>query len=401
MKRKGLVICFAIILVIATIIVAGCSPAAKSYTSGPIKIGHLRPLTGHMSITGEFMVKGLDLAIDVIGNEVNGRPIELLIEDSGADPALAIDKARKLVEQDKVDAIIGPTVGGTQLAVSNYMNKVGIPNIHTNPSPLTVIHANHEWTIQAGGSEPLIPSVMGLYAYEELGYRTVNCITGDWVPGHGFMDAFMASFTRAGGEVVLEQYPPIGTADLASYMTNFKDADAVVAWFDGTDAIRFHTQYYDFGVWKRMPMIAAFHGSFLAPFILMELPDEVAEALIGAVGATPYTPMLETDSSKKFVEDYMKKYPNDPPPDDTQSGPYMGYQIVYEALQATGGDTTPEKLREAILNTEVVGPEGLVRFDKEKRSAIKTIYIINVARAGEGFTWVPVHTYEDVPATGY
>jgi len=116
MKRKGLVFCFVIILVVITI-TAGCTAAPKSYTSGPIKIGHIRPLTGHMSIAGEFMVKGLDLAVDVIGNEVNGRPIEILVEDSAADSALAIDKARKLVEQDKVDVIIGPTVGGTQLAV--------------------------------------------------------------------------------------------------------------------------------------------------------------------------------------------------------------------------------------------------------------------------------------------
>ena len=400
MKRKGLVFCFVIILVVITI-TAGCTAAPKSYTSGPIKIGHIRPLTGHMSIAGEFMVKGLDLAVDVIGNEVNGRPIEILVEDSAADSALAIDKARKLVEQDKVDVIIGPTVGGTQLAVSNYLQKVGIPNVHTNPSPITIIQANHEWTIQAGGSEPLLPSVMGRYAYEELGYRTVNCITGDWIPGHGFMDAFMDSFKRAGGEIVSEQYPPVATADLASYLVNFKDADAVAAWFDGTDSIRFHTQYYDFGVWKRMPLIGAFHGSFLPPFILVELPTNVSDALLGTPGPTPYTPLLDTEASKQFVEAYMKKYPDDPPPDDTQSGPFQGYQIVYEALKATGGDTTPEKLREAILNTEVIGPEGPVRFDKEKRSAIKNVYIFKVDKIDGEFTWIPVHTYENVPATGY
>jgi branched-chain amino acid transport system substrate-binding protein len=184
-------------------------------------------------------------------------------------------------------------------------------------------------------------------------------------------------------------------------MVNFKDADAVIAWFDGTDAIRFHTQYNDFGVWKRMPLIAAFHGSCLSPFIMVEFPTNVSDALLGTPGAATYTPLLETEISKQFVEAYKKKYPDDPPPDDTQSAPFMGYQIVYEALKATGGDTTPEKLREAILNTEVVGPEGPVRFDKEKRSAIKTVYIFEVEKRGLGFTWVPVHTYEDVPATGY
>ena len=352
-----------------------------------------------MATTGERMIRAGNFAFEEAGFEVAGRKIEIIKADSGADPAMAMDAARKLVEHDKVSMIIGPTVGGTQMAVSGYMNEVGIPLIFTNPAPPGVIFEGHQWTFMSGGTEFQTSSPIGVYAAEELGYKTATVITGDWAPGHGFMTGFINGFTASGSEIIQEQYPPFDCADFGPYLTAFKDADTVVAWFDGTTTIRFLSQFHEFGIRERMPLLADFHGSFFAPFILYHLPPEAAEAVVGELCPTPYTPLLEHETNKAFVQNWEAKIGE--APEDTDTGPYQGVQVVLAALEATGGDTNPEKLRDAILGVDLMGPEGPIRFDPGTHCALKTIYIGKVSKMGDLFVWEPVFTYGDVPPLGF
>ncbi len=397
--RKTIVFSLVVFVVLASILLTGCQPAPAPSGAGTIKIGHIRPLTGYMAIAGEKMIKGAQLAFELANYEVVGRKIEVIVEDDAAKPEMSIDKARKLVEQDKVALILGPTVGGTQMAVSAYLNKVGVPCIHTNPSPVGVIMEKHQWTIQAGGAEPQLPSTQAKHAYEKLGIRKVTVITSDFAPGHGFLNAFMDTFKRLGGQVIQEQYPPQANADYAPYLSAMKDADACVAWMDGTDAIKFLSQYEEFGMWKRMPIIAAFHGSFFAPFIVGALPAKAQEAVLGKLAPTPYSALLDNAANKKFLDAFRKRF--NYTPDDSETGPYQGALIAMAALKATNGDTTPAKLREAILNVQIEGPEGPFHFDKEKMSSIKTIYICKVDKLGKEFALAPVATYSNVPPLGF
>jgi ABC-type branched-subunit amino acid transport system substrate-binding protein len=77
---------------------------------GPIKIGFLAPLTGPFAQIGKDMVNGTELFLDEIGRQVGGRKIELIVEDTEGQPATALNKSRKLVEQDRVSpAACSPT----------------------------------------------------------------------------------------------------------------------------------------------------------------------------------------------------------------------------------------------------------------------------------------------------
>ncbi len=375
------------------------APTPAPAPAEPIKIGHMRPLTGHMAATGKRMIEGGAFAFEKAGYEVAGRKIEVIVADSGANPAMALDAAKKLVEHDKVSMIIGPTVAGTVMAVSNYMSKAGIPLIISNPAPEGIIFEKHQWTFMSGGSYSQASSPMGVFAYEELGYKTVTVITGDWQAGHTFLGAFMGGYKSKGGEVIQEQYPPFDAADFAPYLASLKDADAVAAWFDGVTSIRFLSQFHELGIRKRMPLLAAFHGSFFAPFILRELPPAASEAIVGEYCPTPYSPLLDTEVNKRFVEEWEAKFGE--LPEDTDTGPYSGVLVALAALEATGGDTSPDKLREAILGVEIESPEGPIRFDQGTKCAIKTYYIGKVEKRGEkDFVWVPVHTYADIPPLG-
>ena len=407
MKKVFLIVLM--IVVVSALIFGGCAkpaptpapapapaPASAPATAKPIKIGVVYPLTGPVGMTGARMVNAFKFAFERVGYEVAGRKVELIVEDSGGTPQISIDKARKLVEFDEVSAVIGPLMSPNRLAVAPYLSQAGVPHITTAPEKPEVF--KYKWTISVGGSEAHSPSCMGAYAYDEMGLRTVILMTMDLADGRDIANYFKIAFEQRGGQVVQEQYPPQNCPDFASYFAALKDADAVAAWCHGADAIRFHNQFHQFGIRQRMPLVAIFHGSFFAPFIISALPQEVGNATIGEYCATPYSSLLETDTNKRFVEALRDKYGYTA--EEMDAGPYEGAIVVIEALKATGGDTTPEKLREAILAVKVEGVEGPIRIDPETKCAKKNIYIMKVDKIGDEYVWVPVHTYENVPPSG-
>lgn len=378
---------------------AASSPAAIPAQSGTIKIGEIRSLTGTMGFPSKRMVDAVQYGFDEVGMQVAGKNIQLIVEDDADNAQTAVDKARKLVEQDKVNLIIGPTGGGPQMAVSDYLEKAGVLSIHTNPSPAKIILDKKKWTLQSGGAEPQLPSAMGRYAYEQLKYKKVTIITSDFTAGHDFLGAFIDEFKKLGGQVIQEQYPPLNTTDYSSYLAAIKDADACVAWLNGALGVRFLTQYEDFGLWKKMPIIAAFHGSFFNGQIVSQLPAKAAQDVLGHVAPTPYTVLLDNDFNKSFVDKFKQKF--NFLPEDTSTGPYQAALEIIAALKATNGDATPDKLHDAILNLNIQGPEGPIRWDKEKASVIKDVYICKLDKVGNEYALVPVFTYKDVPPLGY
>ncbi len=378
------------------------SPALPTSTSTsqllPIRIGHIRPLTGNLAISSAMMVKAFDFAFEQVNYQVSGRQIQIVIGDSKGDTATALDVARKMVENDKVSFIVGPTQAGEGPAVAGYANQVGIPQIFTSPQPLAIFSGANKWSFGNDGTNSQYSSCIGAYAFEQAGYKKIDVLTQDSAAGHQFLDAFMKTFKAKGGQVIQETYTPLPTQDFAPYMTVLKDADALVAWTAGADVTRMLSQYHELGIDKRLRLVGAFDGSFMSNATLSSLPPEDANALIGALLPTPYSPFLDTPFNKKWMADIQAKFGL--LPDDIQSGPYEGAQLIMEALKATNGDTTPDKLRQALLAAKFDGPEGTIQFNQMPVAAIKTVYICKVVRSGKDFAWQPVFYFKDVPPAG-
>ncbi len=115
MRKLGLASCFA-----ATTALAGMAVAQEE----PIKIGVLATLEGTYSVLGEDGERGFELAVDEWGGEVAGHPIEHLVASTDTTPDTAVRQARKLVEQDGVDIIVGPLSGSEGIALRDYAKTV-------------------------------------------------------------------------------------------------------------------------------------------------------------------------------------------------------------------------------------------------------------------------------------
>jgi branched-chain amino acid transport system substrate-binding protein len=367
-------------------------------TGGTVKIGEIRSLTGNLAMSSELMNKAFDLAFAQIGYQVANKNIQIIIGDSKGDPTVAVDVARKMVENDKVDVIVGATTVGENFALATYCNQAGVPHILNSAFPIGAV-AKNNWVIAAGGTPAQLSSPMGDYLYTHLNYKKIDILTQDNTSGRAFLTPLTTTFKARGGEVVQETYTAFPAPDFAPYLTALKPADALVAWTAGADAIKFLTQYHEMGIDKTLPLVGAFHGSFLVPVVVSELPAATGDALVGDLVPSPYSPDLDTDVNRAFVE-AVKANMGVALPDDNESGPYGVALLIIEALKATNGDTTRATFMQALLNVHVTGPEGTVSVDQATKAMIKNVYICKLAKVDTGYALQHVFTYEGVGPNG-
>ncbi len=376
-------------------------------TGEPIKIGFICDLTGLEATTGLNMEKSLKLAFDAIGNRIGDRPIVIISEDAADSPATAVDKARKLVEQDKVVAIFGPNEAGEKFAVNDYIKNAGqIPLILFSPCPDPLLETGNSWLVAAMGTNSQQPSVMADYVYNDLGYRKVNTLGQEGAGGKGFLMPFIGTFTALGGTVDAQVWPPAGTSDFGPFLTTLPAADALAAWMPG-DGIGMLIQYVKMGIIDKMPIVGAFHGATFDPWVYAKIAEnnpDVAEALVDVPTPMEYSPELDSAMNQEFIKEAKAAWGDNVVLDGSNVNPYQSAELFIKALEANGGVTTPQELLTALLGTKWDGPQGSYFFAAGQQAATVPVYIVKEVK-GATTDQFPYHfetikTYDAVPPGG-
>ena len=209
--------------------------------SNPIRIGLLPPLTGAAASSGRELVDGWELYWKQAGRNVANRPVEVTIEDDGSVPDIALQKARRLVQQRNVNMLVGNVLANTGLAVAEFVKGTGTPYF------MPVIAAD-DLT-----QRKRIPNVMRIAGFAasqmtrpladwclKQGYRRVVTIGQDYTFGHEQAGGFVQTFTEGGGQVVQQLWHPINTSDFSPYLGQLQGLkpDVVFAVETGSDAAR-------------------------------------------------------------------------------------------------------------------------------------------------------------------
>ena len=348
MKTKVLFM-FLVALIFAASLVAETQAAEKE-----LKVGFIADFTGALALHGIAGRQGAILAMEEVNYTVAGRPIKFITEDEASDPAVAMDKARKLVETDKVCMLIGPFHGGSCGAVTGYASKVKIPHIFVWYSIDNNSIMKAAWTWAPFGTLSQVTYPMGAYAYEKLGYRTLSTMGTDYVAGREFIGGAVTAFKERGGKIIQQQWVPLGTKDISSYITVLEKADGLLAWFMGVTVIPGLRQLGEYKV--KMPIIMPQSGHSTHPKIMAEMGD----TCVGITTSCAYAWTIDTPENKKFVDAYQKKWGE--LPGGVSYGAYSAVQIALAALKKTGGDTSPDALAKALNTIEVPGILGTFRF---------------------------------------
>jgi branched-chain amino acid transport system substrate-binding protein len=215
--------------------------------------------------------------------------------------------------------------------------------------------------------------VMGEYAHDILGYKTTTMLTSDFIAGHLFTEGFGRGFTAKGGNVLnTVMYPP-GTQDMVPYYLKMdKTADCICTWFPGSDGFAGLKQYQELGI--KIPMVQPEDGGLLAADTALK---EMGDSAVGVVSCTIYSYTNKNPGNENFVNLFKKKY-NELPGPFCGAG-YANVQILVETLKASGGDTSPKALMDAIRSLDIMTVGGPVKFpDPEHNISTYTPMVIKI-----------------------
>ena len=290
-------------LVGAAVVAAFAAPASAQQV---VKIGLLATLEGPFAAGGADGMRGADMAVRERNGMVAGKKIEVIKESSDAKPDVAVAKTRKLVEQDKVDIMVGPLSGSEGIAVKDYSKTQ--PNITfingssgaqattlVNPSP-NFFRFNTEgaqWMVGLGK------------ATLDKGYKRVMVIAEDYAFPYSQVQGFMVEYCKLGGKVPVKAWVPLGGKDYASVIARIpKDVDALLVVLGGADAVNFLNQYEQAGGDK--PIVG---GSITVSQDILNYKGKRRDSLVGTMAGAPVADAYDGADWKKFVADYQKAYP--------------------------------------------------------------------------------------------
>ena len=207
---------------------------------------------------------------------IAGHPIEIVYGGSDSTPDKAVEEARRLVEQEGVDILVGPLSGSEGIAVANYSKEqpgVTFVNGISGAQDTTLkVRSPNFFRFHNDGTQ--WTAGLGDYAYNELGWRNVVTIGDDYDFPYSQIAGFVAEFCSIGGNVTKRLWPPLGEEDYSSYITQIpEDVDGFFMGVGGTGTVAFVKQYEQL---RGNLADKIMGGIFMTdPVILKELGDQV------------------------------------------------------------------------------------------------------------------------------
>lgn len=367
-------------------------PVSAQGTPGPagsVKIGVLNPTTGPFAVFGEQVNTGIRLYFDGIGNAVDGTAIELVFADTAGDPQQALDQARRLVQEERVDLLMGIVNSAVVPPLAEFAGQEQVPLVITIGGARVATGENRNpfvfRTAMANGQQD---RVLGWYTAEKLGKRRAATFAWDFLVGEERVSGFAETFTAAGGQIVAQQKPPLGTTDYGPFISQVDPSsiDVIYAFFAGPGALAFLQQLREFGVTPGVQVVAA-------DYFTAGVLNQMGEDAVGLVQAGAYADSIDTPENKAFLEAY-KAAGNEGMPGVYVEEGYTGALVVAEAIRAAAGGGK-QALLDALAATHVTGPAGPLTFDT-RGQAVRTCYITRVDKTGSGVTQTILETVPDV-----
>lgn len=305
-----------------------------------LKVGLIVPATGPISSAGLALQAGFEIAVEKINAEggVNGKPIEFVVEDDRSDPATSTQIAKRFVQRGDTSLLFGTITGDTGLAVSNVSKEAKVPfatAILGDPASCNP----YAWSFGESINQLLQPAVAALLA--EYGPR-VALVGSDYNFPRDYAAAAKKIVADNGGEIVAEEYSPLGSTDFESTIGRLSAAepDVVLSMVVGADAIVFTQQAAQFGL---LTDEIGFEG---APTDADYYPA-LTELIDGRLKVVRWTDGFTDPESVEFIEAYREKTGLDTPIAEVAANAYFAMRFIAAAAN-DAGTASPEALNDAI-----------------------------------------------------
>jgi branched-chain amino acid transport system substrate-binding protein len=334
------------------------------------------------------MEQGIATFLKEKGSTLAGRKVELLVADTGGNPAGAKTKAQELIERDKVNIILGPLAAFELLAITDYVRAQETPLISLAAAEDVTQRKVNPWVIRPSATSGQCSHVMADYALNEMKLKRMATISEDFAFGHEQMAAFQRVFEDNGGKIVKKLWPPLVTPDYTPYIAQIGDVEGVFNGFAGSNPVKFMRSYADLGLKAKIPLCGGWTA--MDDALLKSVGDEA----VGVISASYYTADHDTPSNKRFVAAMAKDY--DVLPGAYSAGMYVAGQCVEAAIEKSGGGGDKKALIAALhaLSLEDT-PRGPISFD-EGGNVVGNVFVRRCERKDGKLVNTTIKTYPKV-----
>ncbi|WP_247411212.1 ABC transporter substrate-binding protein [Bradyrhizobium sp. 23] len=368
-------------LMIATLASAIMPTIAMAQSRPPIKIGLILPFKGIWAPIAESMDRGYKMALDEVGNQVGGRPIEIIRADDELNPSVGVQRFNKLVQSDQVDIVAGVIGSNVAIALSELADRAKKPTVFVGAfaDEVTGKYCS-PYVARTSFSANGLQYNAGKY-FATHGIKTVVTMGADYAAGHSWLDAFKRGFEEAGGKVVQEVWTPFQkTKDWGPALTQASNSGAQIIYsiYAGSEAAQVVKQHAEFGLRDKLPLIG---DQWLFDEALW---PAMGDLVFGGKFIASYFPGYDSPDNKKFVAEFVKNFGKEP--DVNAALGYDNAKAILAALERLGGAMPVDGAQfiSTLRSVEFQSGRGLIRFNKQNSALLEQEFVIEIVKGPDG-----------------
>ncbi len=358
----------------------------RAFAAEPIKIGVPCALTGSLAVVAEQTKRTATLfakQTNAAGG-INGRPIELIIEDTGGNPATCVRKVQQMVERDGCRIFTGITFSSETLAVMPRLAEWDSIYVACgNGDASMTADAFVPNFFRGNPSGPTEARLLSLYI-KDSGLKKFYAIGMDYSWGHSTVAAFEQEMKRNKIEFIGKVFAPTGTRDFSSYITKIRQsgADGLMMVQSGDDANAFMTQAAQYRLGDKVKMFTT--------LIELSTIKAVGEASKGVIGTMRYMSTYDDPVNKKFVDMFTKEIKAVPDWNDGEQ--WKALQFISTAIQKTN-TTKSTALIKALEGMELETVKGKASFRACDHQSMEDGFVVQVDKVGDVLSPVLIKKY--------
>lgn len=360
----------------AALLAAGIGLTHAAVAAEPLKIGVDTPLSGTYAPIGQQVRWGLELAAKEINaaGGILGRQVKFIFEDGEAKPPVAVQRADKLFQVDKVDFLTGTVSSGVTLAVGQVAernDRLMATTVSFADSITGSQCSPNVFRVNAKAGQQSV--ALAAWVAKERPKARVFFLGPDYEMGRSTVAAFKAAVTAKGAQDTGEVFAPLDSKDYSPYFGQIRAAHPNVLYTSvaGNDTVRLFTQMEEYGLLKNLTVLGA-SGTVTTQNI-----GAIGKAAEGFVTGVGYSPEIDTPENKKFVAAFKAAYKIDP---DLYGADSYGLLYFYKAAVEKAGSTTTAPVRKAMEGLKWATPQGVKEMRAADHQAVQDMYAVQVTK---------------------
>jgi len=350
--------------------------AITSAAQAEIKLGFMAPMSGPLSITGQDLRRGLDLALEHLDGKLGGETVTVVAANDQANPSVATSELSRLIEQENIDVLMGIAASNVALAIAQPATQAGLPVLYTHAGPDALAGkqcAKNLFFI--GHQNDQYGDAMGRYMKQE-GVKNLYAMGLDYQAGWEMVDAALKSY---GGEAKGKVYTPMGQVDFAPELSRVRSSgvDGLYVFYPGSAAVSFVRQFAASGLKNQVQLYSV--GALVDPTVISAQGD----AAVGVISANTWNAGIENPENQRFLKDFVKEHGREPTTFAAQT--YDAVMYLDAALRKAGGAKDRDALIDALRhNDEFKSIRGNFKLNKN-HFPIQDMVIQQVEKTDGGY----------------